>query len=319
MRSFICVLVAVVLGAALPGCSKNPATGKTSFTLQSWEWERSIALEAGPQFTDEFGGATPDSTAQAYVHEIGENLTRVALEQAYAEVPELPWDYTLLDSEVLNAFALPGGKVYISRGLAVKLENEAQLAGVLGHEVGHVMARHGNQRITKQLGFNLALAGLAVGVGLSDENSSVRQIGQFAVPALAVGGNVVLLSYGRDEEMEADALGMQYMSSLGYDPSGQRQVMEILGRETAGSSRPPEWLSTHPTSETRIRRINDLLRDKYSHTQGSPEFVLGADAYERRMLSRLRALPPAKQQIEQGLLEHPEQWCAVCREELAAR
>ena len=173
------ILTTLVLLAAtvLVGCSTNPATGKRTFMLQTWEWERALAAEAGPQFTDEFGGETPDATAQGYVDEVGGKLTRAALEQAFAEVPELEWDYTLLDSAVLNAFALPGGKVYISRGLAEKLENEAQLAGVLGHEVGHVMARHGNQRISKQIGMNVALGAAAVAVGVADEDSGFGSTG----------------------------------------------------------------------------------------------------------------------------------------------
>jgi len=309
------VLTGLILLAAstLLGCSTNPATGERTFMLQSWEWERGLAAEAGPQFTAEFGGETPDATAQAYVDEVGAKLTRAALEQAFAEVPELEWDYTLLDSAVLNAFALPGGKVYISRGLAEKLENEAQLAGVLGHEVGHVMARHGNQRISKQIGMNVALGAAAVAVGVADEDSGFRQYGQYAVPALAVGGNVVMLSYGRDEELEADGLGIQYMVANGYDPAGQRQVMEILGRD-AGGARPPEWLSTHPASETRVRRINDMLKDQYAYTQNNSEYGLFPQPFQQRMLVRLKALPAPKQGAQAAAfdLAQPVTWCAHC-------
>ena len=314
-RRALALILTALVGLGLTGCSTNPATGKRSFMLQSWEWERSIALSAGPQFTKEFGGETPDAITQAYVEEIGAKLTRSALQQAYAEVPELDWDYTLLDSAVLNAFALPGGKVYISRGLADKLENEAQLAGVLGHEVGHVMARHGNQRISKQIGMNLALAGLAIGVGLSDEDSDFRKYGQYAVPALTVGGNVVMLSYGRDEELEADRLGISYMVANGYDPVGQRQVMEILGRGAKGQ-RPPEWLSTHPASETRVRRIDEMLKGKYAYTQNNPDFGLFPERYRTRMLSRLAALPAPRQAraVETFDLADPMTWCGTCTE-----
>jgi predicted Zn-dependent protease len=303
--------LAMLVVSGLMGCSTNPATGKRSFMLQSWEWERAMAAQAGPEFTNEYGGETPDAGVQAYVDEVGAKLTSVALEQAHAEVPELDWSYTLLDSAVLNAFALPGGKVYISRGLAEKLENEAQLAGVLGHEVGHVMARHGNQRISKQVGVNLLLTGAAVAVGVADEDSNFRQYGQYAVPALTVGGNVVMLSYGRDEELEADGLGIQYMVANGYDPAGQRQVMEILGRESGGSH-PPEWLSTHPASETRVARINEMLKGEYAHTQNSPEYGLFPDPYKRRMLDRLASLPAPAQASARFDLADPVTWCAHC-------
>ncbi len=311
----VAILLLTIVALGLTGCSTNPATGKRSFTLQTWDWERSIALSAGPQFTEEFGGETPDATTQTYVDEIGARLTRSALQQAHANVPELDWEYTLLDSAVLNAFALPGGKVYITRGLADKLENEAQLAGILGHEIGHVLARHGNQRISKQIGMNVALAGLAIGVGLADEESSIRKYGQYGVPALAVGGNVVMLSYGRDEELEADRLGISYMVANGYDPVGQRQVMEILGRGAQGQ-RPPEWLSTHPASETRVRRINAMLKDKYAYTQNSRDYGLFPERYRTRMLSRLAALPaPRQARADSFDLAQPVTWCAHCAEE----
>ncbi len=319
----VCLLALFVVAGVLGGCSTNPATGKRNLMMMSWAKERSLAAEAGPQFTKEFGGEVPDAGVQAYVDELGAKLTRVALEQAYAEVPELDWDYILLDSSVLNAFALPGGKVYLSRGLAEKLTNEAQLAGVLGHEVGHVMARHGNQRMSKQIGMNIALAGLAIGVGLADDDSAFRQYGQYAVPAITVGGNVFLLSYGRDEELEADRLGIQYMVANGYDPAGQMQVMQILGKESAGASRPPEWLSTHPASATRVKRIQAMLKDQYAYTQGTSEYGLYPERYKQRMLSRLATLPPAAHGGGAAMLnlDQPAQWCGICAEDarLAAK
>src|SRR5690606_30097391 len=142
LGSLLSAAAMATLAAAPAGCSTNPATGESTFTFQSWEWERAMALEAGPQFTDQYGGPVNDPVATEYVSEVGHRLKEVALEQAHADVPDLPWEFTLLDSEVINAFALPGGKVFFSRGLAEQLENEAQMAGVLGHEIGHVMARH---------------------------------------------------------------------------------------------------------------------------------------------------------------------------------
>lgn len=309
---------ALALASVLGGCSTNPATGEQMVTLMSWDQERSLAAEAAPQFTEEFGGETPDASVQSYVDEIGGTLTRSALAQAYAEVPDLEWEYTLLDSAVLNAFALPGGKVYISRGLADKLNNEAQLAGVLGHEVGHVMARHGNQRITKQLGFNLAMTALAAGVGVADSDSAIGQYGRYAVPAIAVGGNVVMLSYGRNEELEADTLGIQYMVDGGWDPTGQLQVMQILGAASQGNA-PPEWLSTHPASETRVDRIRKLIRAEYAFTQNNPSYELDPETYSRRMLQPLDRLPPPRQGTSQAMgasfdLAEPALWCAHCAE-----
>lgn len=306
-----CVLGCVAASPVFfSGCSVNPATGERAFTLLSWEDERRLGSEAAPQFTQEFGGEVPDTALQRYVDGIGHSMAATV----EPGVPELDWEFTLLDSDVVNAFALPGGKVFITRGLASRFENEAQLAGVLGHEIGHVTARHGNQRISKQIGFNVLLAGLAIGVGVSEEDSTFRRAGEIGLPALAIGGNVVLLSYGRNEEIEADYLGMRYMSNAGYDPRGQLQVMEILSEAAAGP-RPPEFLSTHPHPETRIDRIRELLAGEFAHTQNNPDYGLFEDRYRTQFLGRLSALPPSAHSPAVRVAfsqDDPATWCAHC-------
>lgn len=317
MRYLFTSLLSSILLAALVGCSTNPATGDRALTFLSWESEISMGAEAASGMTQEFGGETPSPEAQAYVDEVGQKLLQ-GIEEG---IPEMPWEFTLLDSSVINAFALPGGKVFLSRGLADKLKNEAEMAGVIGHEIGHVTARHGNQRISKQLGFNIGLAAAALVVGASDENSDIRQYGEIGLPALAISGNVVLLKYGRDEELEADMLGIRYMTRAGYNPVGQRNVMQILKAASGGSSQ-PEWLSTHPASDTRIDRINELLQGEYAFTQNNPEYVLEPEVYERRMLRPLASLGPPRHGTGRtaSLLENTSLWCAHCRgesEELA--
>lgn len=287
-------LLAAALGLAAAlqtACSTNPATGNRSLTILSWEQEKAMGAEAAPQFTAEFGGPVQSAQIQSYVDQVGRRL----LAQIESEVPPLDWEFTLLDSEVINAFALPGGKVFMTRGLASKLSSEAELAGVLGHEIGHVTARHGNQRMSKQIGFNILLGAAAVGVGIADDDSDVRKYGQYAVPALAVGGNVVLLKYGRDEESQADALGIRYMARAGYHPKGQRNVMQVLASMDSGSSaRPPEWLSTHPFPESRIDRINEIIAEQYPDADSNQAYATNEQAYKNNMLDPLKALPPAK-------------------------
>ncbi len=304
------LIVVLVTAGPMVGCSVNPATGETILTLQSWDWEREVGAETAPQMTAEFGGEVPSAEARAYVTEVGESLL-VGLEEG---VPELQWEFTLLDSAVINAFALPGGKVFLSRGLADKLDSEAAMAGVLGHEIGHVTARHGNQRVSKQLGFNVLIGVGAAAVGIADEDTLLREVGTFAVPAMAVGGNLVLLKYGREEELEADELGMRYMARAGYDPVGQMRVMQTLKAASGGSSQ-PEWLSTHPASDTRIERIQEMLRGEFASTQNNPEYVTRPEVYQRRMLAELAQLPPPAHGHEssgQALLERPELWCMHC-------
>ncbi|HCT43868.1 MAG TPA: hypothetical protein DF699_01485, partial [Phycisphaerales bacterium] len=188
------------------GCTTNPATGERILTLYSWEDEKEMGASAAAGLADQFGGEVEEAIPSDYVRTVGMKLT-TGVEQG---VPDLDWEFTLLNTDVINAFALPGGKIFFTRGLAERLTDEAEMAGVLGHEIGHVTARHGNQRISTQIGFNALLVGAAVAVGVADEDSSVRSVGQVAVPGLAIGGNLVLLKYGRDDESEADMLGMRY-------------------------------------------------------------------------------------------------------------
>ncbi len=310
------VLVLAVLGVlmALPvGCTTSPATGKRILTLYSWEQEKEMGASAAAGLADQFGGEVSAPIPSDYVREVGMKLVG----GVESGVPDLDWEFTLLNTDVVNAFALPGGKIYFTRGLAEKLSDEAEMAGVLGHEIGHVTARHGNQRISTQIGFNALLVGTAVAVGVADDNSKVKQYGQVAVPGLAIGGNLVLLKYGRDDESEADMLGMRYMARAGYDPSGQLRVMEVLDREAARGST-PEWLSTHPFPETRIKRIKAILREQYPDAGNPTVYVVNAEAYKRKMLDPLSKLPPAPKTQTTTLLQHPELWCGHCRALAAA-
>lgn len=296
-----------VLMLAPVGCTVNPATGKKSFTLYSWEWEKQTGASAAAGLAEQFGGEVGAAIPNDYVRQVGMTLV-TGIEEG---VPDLDWEFTLLNTEVINAFALPGGKVFFTRGLAEKLESEAEMAGVLGHEIGHVTARHANQRISKQLGFNVVLAGAAVAVGAAEPDSDVRRVGQVAVPALAVGGNLIMLKYGRDEENEADMLGMRYMERAGYNPIGQLKVMQVLERESGGGSQ-PEWLSTHPHPSSRIREVGSIIESRYAHTQNNPAYVMNESAYERKMLLPLRSLPPAPKTQATSLLDHPALWCGHC-------
>ncbi len=283
-----CVFLFFAFVSALGGCTVNPATGQRSFTLMSWEKEKQMGAEAAAGLAEQFGGEVGDTISSAYVTEIGMKLV-TGVEPA---VPDLDWEFTLLNDGLVNAFALPGGRVYITRGMAEKLENEAELAGVLGHEIGHVTARHGNQRISKQIGFNVLMGASAVAVGTTSSDSDLRTYGQYALPAMAIGGNLVILKYGRSEESQADMLGMRYMSRAGYDPAGQLRVMEILLESSSGGQRSPEWLSTHPYPETRIERVRELLESQYPDHATNPAYRLNAAQYKARMLDRLDVLEP---------------------------
>ncbi len=316
--------MALAAAAALTGCATDPTTGDTFFSIYSWDDEATLGLEAAPSFTEEFGGELPNATVAAYVTEVGSSM----IPHVEDGVPDdLPWEFTILNSDVINAFALPGGQVFITRGLASQLDNEAQLAGVLGHEIGHVTKRHGNKQMSKSV---IAQGGLAIGsfiVGAADETSAIRQYGQYGLPVAQVGSQLVLLSYGRDAEYQADEAGMKYMARAGYKPSGQRGVMQKLADLSSGGERPPAWLSTHPYPEARIERINELLRTTYAQAEASESNTLRAEAYQRRMLQPLASMPaapPPPAGDGSAMLPDSAIWCALCSDDaedqsLAAR
>lgn len=272
----------VLLIAMLTGCSVNPATGERQLNMMSEDQEISIGKQAAPGFLSEYGGEIPSDDIRLYVEELGTRLAEVS------ERPDLPWEFHVVDSEVINAFALPGGKVFMSRGLLAKMKNEAQLAGVLGHEIGHVTAQHIGQQMTRQQLIALGVVGLGVGAQFSDEDW-VKILGAGA----GVGGGLYMLSFGRDQEAQADELGVRYMSKLGYNPIGQVQVMEILKGASEGGG-PPEFLSTHPLPDTRIRKLEKLIQEKYPDYNNPQRYSFYEDRFQRKVLAKLKDLPRAR-------------------------
>jgi predicted Zn-dependent protease len=284
LLKYVSRLSLVLVFALLPlvGCSTNEATGRSQFLPLSWEEEVQIGSEAAPEFIEQSGGVLPDQQIVQYVRDMGGKLA------AQSEMPDIEWEFYVLDSQVINAFALPGGKVFISRGLMEKMNNEAQLAGVVGHEIGHVTARHGNERMGKALLAQGIILAAGIGGAVSD-NEWMQVLGV----GTAVGGQLFLLKYSRSNELEADALGVRYMASVGYNPVGQIQVMEIL-REASGGGAPPEWLSTHPASDTRIENLEEIITKNYPRHTDESYYKFGFEDFKQKVLTPLSKLPPPK-------------------------
>ncbi|MGI9013798.1 MAG: M48 family metalloprotease [Phycisphaerales bacterium] len=299
-----------VSGLFSAGCTRNAATNRMQFDLLSTQDEIALGVEAMPALVKEYGGEVSAPELREYVRNIGQSMA-VTTE---AENPQLPWEFTVLDSDVINAFALPGGKVFISRGLMDYMDNEAQLAATLGHEIGHVTAHHIDERLSQSMGAQLIgeIAGAAAG------GSGWGQAVPYVVGA---GGQAYLLKFGRDQERESDRLGLRYMTNVGYDPMGMAQMLQILVN-VSGGARQPEFLSTHPNPERRYKEALELVESEYSHTQGSPDFDLHRERFERQARPYLKA-PPAAVAWGMWWMNGNGQppailWCQHCRDEATA-
>ncbi len=274
-HGFLLLMVGLLWLGMAGGCSTNPATGRSQLLLISEKQEVAMGLSAEPGLIDSYGGPVKDEIVQQYVKGIGQKLAR------HSWRDNMPWDFHVVDSAVINAFALPGGKIFITRGLMEKFSNEAQLAGVLGHEIGHVSGRHQADQISRAIAVNVGVAA----AGIATEEKWVGIIG-------GVGGNLYLLKYGRDQELESDDFGLKYMTKEGYDPSAMIRVMEIL-REAGGGSG-IEMLRTHPLPDTRIDALKDQINTRYPHTQNNPQYRTFPQRYQEKALSRFKKLPAPK-------------------------
>ncbi len=276
------ILPAVMLLAAVAGCSTNPATGEKQLNWVSADREKSIGAEAAPQFVKQYGGDIPSASIQKYVSDLGHRLAEIS------ERPDLDWEFHAVDSAVINAFALPGGKVFITRGLMEELRSEAQLAGVLGHEVGHVTAQHIGQQMTRAM----IITGAGVAIGVAGQQSDEDWMTVLGV-GTSVGGGLYLLSYGRNQETQSDELGVRYMTRLGYNPIGQVQVMKVLKRASGGGGAGMEFLATHPYPDTRIKHLNEVIKEQYPDYKDPQKYRVYRDRYQSTVLDELKRLPKA--------------------------
>ena len=236
---------AVVL--LLAGCATNPVTGGREFALMTEGREISIGEGADAQIREQMG--VYDSPAlQGYVADLGHRLATLS------HRPNLPWKFTVVDSPAVNAFALPGGYIYLTRGILAYLGDEAELAGVLGHEIGHVTARHAVQAYSRATGaqIGLLLGQILVPPMRSNPYGTARMM-----DAAASGLGLLLLKFGREDEIQADRLGAEYAAGAGWHPEGVAGMLSTLGRINEQSDRRgvPNWLSTHPEPTARVAEV----------------------------------------------------------------
>ncbi|MGB6365107.1 MAG: M48 family metalloprotease [Thermoanaerobaculia bacterium] len=231
-------------------CSKeyNPVTGEDIHISLTPHQEIALGLQATPQMMEQYGGLHPDQQAQALVDQVGQKLVR----ESVAGQTEWQYEFHLLaDPRVVNAFALPGGQIFVTAALFNRFTTEGQLAGVLGHEIGHVVARHSAQRMAKEQLTQGVTGAVIVASGSSSSEMLARTV-----------AGMVNMKYGREDELQSDELGVLFMSDAGYDPRAMIEVQQILEAE-AGGGAPPEFMSTHPSAPNRIEVIEATIAEIY--------------------------------------------------------
>lgn len=269
-----------VLALALMGCAVNPVTQQSQFSLMSPQQEVAMGQELYPLYTQMSYGLFQDPVLQDYVQTVGKRLAAVS------HRPNMPYEFNVVNGSEMNAYALPGGKISITRGMVTKLRNEAQLAAVLAHEIGHVSAMHHATFYTRQ-----AVAGLLTGLGASVLQASGTAGGDLLAQVGVLAANLVLMKYSRDQERQADELGMDYMVRAQYNPAGYVQTMAMLQEE--GKRQPSvleSFFSSHPLTTERIMASNQRL-EQYGPALRTPEALRQAPFEEHTHY--LRQVAPA--------------------------
>ena len=275
MRTGSCLLLAAcaVFAAA---CATNPVSGKKQVSLLSEAEELAIGREQDAQIRQEMG-VYGDRGLEQYVSEIGQELAR------NSHRPNLPWSFTIVDNAAINAFALPGGYVYVTRGILAYLDDESELAGVLGHEIGHVVKRHSIKQMQQAQGAN-------VGVTLACVLTRICE-SQAGQAAIQVGGTALFAKFSRADETEADEEGIQNVVRAGISPNGIPEMFQILLNERQSNPSAVEgWFATHPMEEDRIANTRAII------AQINPAVLrtLSTDSQRyQQFKARIRSLPPS--------------------------
>jgi len=283
---FVTTVVAALLFSA---CAQDYVTGKRRITLVSESQEIAMGVDADPGIVAEFG-VYDDANLGAMVDGVGQSMVKVS------HRPTLKFTFRVVDSPVVNAFAVPGGFVYFTRGILAHFNDEAELAGVMGHEIGHVTAQHGVEQMTKQ---QLAGIGLLAGTILSED---FRRFGDQAQQALGL----IFLKFSRDDESESDLLGVEYSTKAGYNAQHMARFFRTISRitEQAGGG-PPTFLSTHPNPDNREARVGALAKEWQQKVPG-PKGGTDRAAYLRRIDGIVYGDDPRQGFVENGYFYHPE-------------
>jgi len=271
-------------------CATNPVTGKKQLVTMSEEQEIAMGKDADPQIVAQFG-LYQDQALQNFIQEKGKQMA------AISHRPGLDYQFRIVDSEVINAFAVPGGYVYFTRGIMAYFNNEAEFAGVLGHEIGHIAARHSVEQQRNQM---LGQIGLIAGIVVAP------QLSQFA-EAASQGLSLLFLKFGRDAERESDKLGVEYSTKIGYDATEMADFFTTLERQgqASGSSELPSFLSTHPNPGERQQTVAQLAAE-WKKTQNLTNPAVNRNQYLQRIEGLIFGEDPRQGFRENNVFYHPE-------------
>jgi len=247
------------------GCATNPITGEEELMLFSKEQDIEIGRKYAPEVEKQFGGRIANEGLQNYIDSVGQRIVRIS------HRPDWQYHFVAVEDKSLNAAALPGGYIFITRGMLEKLDTEAQLAGILAHETVHVVARDTLNMMSNQIGISLLLSAVT-----SAETS------QGVLTAADLARMIIGLQYSRKDEREADIGGLDYMGAAGYNPYGMVETMQIL--QNQHNVRPIEFLSSHPSPENRLAYLKQRAQTHYSNLEG---LKIGKEYYHSNVLQRL--------------------------------
>ncbi len=288
-RNLLWSLLTLACTALLLSCARDYVTGKSTFSLMSESQEVALGREADPQIVAEYG-AYEDPALTTYVAGVGQAIAKAS------HRPNLEYNFRVVDSPIVNAFALPGGYVYFTRGILSHFNSEDELAGVMGHEIGHVVARHGAEQQTRA---QLATLSLGLGSVLSEDFQKISG-------ALQMGVGLLFLKYGRGQESESDKLGADYSTRLGYDAHHMAGFFRTIARLSEGSSQQiPTFMSTHPDPGQREIRVGQLADQFQAAGPYTPKKTERID-YLRRIDGIVYGDDPRKGFVENNMFYHPE-------------
>jgi len=250
------------------GCAVNPITGEEQFMLIPEEQDVQIGKEYAPEVEKQLGGRIKNEALQNYIDSIGQKIARIS------HKPYWQYHFTAVNYNMVNALALPGGYVFVTKGMLEKMTTEAQLAALLSHETVHIVARHSSAAMSRQIGVAMIIQGIGA-AGAMPDSEAAYHLAQVATQLIG-------LKYSREHERQADLAGMDYMVRAGYDPSGAVELMQML--EDMDSSRPVEFFSSHPSPENRITYLTVRAKSRYDNL---PNLRIGEEDYRTNVLDNL--------------------------------